>query len=100
VAAGALPGRDPRRIVLALYGVMAARAAERGLGRRPGQTASEYGRQLREGLPDVSPEVEGLTETFLRARYSRRTISDADAGRARRAWGRIRARLRRPPDRP
>jgi hypothetical protein len=94
-AAGALPGRDPRRIVLALYTMMAARAAQQGLERRAGQTASEYGLKLREGLPDVSPDVQGLTEAFLRARYSRQVIRAEDAGVARRAWGRIRGQLRR-----
>jgi hypothetical protein len=93
-AAGVLPGRDPRRIVLALYAMMSARAAQQGLERRAGQTASEYGLRLREGLPDVSPEVEGLTEAFLRARYSRHEIGASDAGVARRAWGRIRGQLR------
>ncbi|HEV8637646.1 MAG TPA: DUF4129 domain-containing protein [Chloroflexota bacterium] len=94
-AIGALPGRDPRRVVLALYALMAARAAERGLERRTGQTALEYGSKLREGLPDVSGEVEGLTGAFLRARYSRQEIRDEDAGLARRSWSRIRGRLRR-----
>jgi len=94
-ALGALPGRDPRRIVLALYALMAARAAERGLERRTGQTALEYGSKLREGLPDVSPDVDGLTQAFLRARYSRQEIRDEDAGLARRSWSRIRGRLRR-----
>jgi hypothetical protein len=46
-------------------------------------------------LPDVSPEVDDLTAAFLRARYSRQAIDDADAGLARRSWRRIRGRLRR-----
>ena len=94
-AIGALPGRDPRRIVLALYALMAARAAERGLERRTGQTALEYGSTLRQGLPDVSGEVDGLTAAFLRARYSRQEIRPEEAGLARRSWARIRGRLRR-----
>jgi hypothetical protein len=81
--------------VLALYALMAARAAERGLERRTGQTALEYGSTLRQGLPDVSGEVDGLTAAFLRARYSRQEIRPEEAGLARRSWARIRGRLRR-----
>ena len=93
VLAGALPGRDPRRIVIALYGMMLARAGQAGLERAVGQTATEYRARLREGVPAVAGEVDELTEAFLRARYSRRTIAPEDAGLARRAWEHIRRRL-------
>jgi hypothetical protein len=98
--AGLLPGRDPRWIVIAYYGLLMARAGERGLERRPGQTALEYRERLREGVPDAAEDVDRLTEAFVRARYGPRPVAPDDASLARRCWEHIRGQLRRPAARP
>jgi len=90
-----LPSGDPRRVVVATYTLVAARAGQRGVGRPPGETASEYRLRLRAALPEAADEVDALTETFLRARYSARPIGSADVGVVRRAWRRIRDGLRK-----
>jgi hypothetical protein len=92
---GLLPGRDPRWIVIAIYGLLVARAGERGLERRIGQTALEYRQRLREGVPQAADDVDQLTEAFLRARYGPRPVGADDASLARRCWEHIRAQLRR-----
>jgi len=92
--AGLLPGRDPRWIVVAIYGMLVVRAGERGLDRRPGQTALEYRQRLRDGVPAAAAEVDSLTDAFVRARYGPRPVERDDASLARRCWGRIRAQLR------
>jgi len=91
---GVLPGGDPRRVVVATYTLVAARAAQRGVGRPPAETPSEYRVRLRAALPDVAEEVDALTETFLRARYSARPVGRDDVGVVRRCWHRIRHGLR------
>jgi hypothetical protein len=93
--AGLLPGRDPRWVVIAIYGLLVTRAGERGLDRRVGQTALEYRRRLREGVPSVAQDVDDLTDAFVRARYGPRAVSHEDASLARRCWARIRAQLHR-----
>jgi hypothetical protein len=91
---GALPGRDPRRVVVATYTLVAARAAQRGVGRPPTETPMEYRVRLRAALPDVADDVDALTDTFLRARYSPRPVGQDDVGLVRRCWRRIRGGLR------
>ncbi|HEY3107762.1 MAG TPA: DUF4129 domain-containing protein [Chloroflexota bacterium] len=93
---GLLPGRDPRWIVIAIYGLLVTRAGERGLERRTGQTPLEYRQRLREGVPQAAAEVDRLTEAFVRARYAPRPVGAEDASLARRCWEQIRAQLRRP----
>jgi Domain of unknown function (DUF4129) len=97
---GLLPGRDPRWIVIATYGLLVARAGERGLERRTGQTALEYRQRLRESVPQAAADVDQLTEAFVRARYGPRPVGAEDASLARRCWEHIRAQLRRAAGRP
>jgi hypothetical protein len=89
-----LPSGDPRRVVIATYTLIAARAAQRGIGRPPGETASEYRVRLRTALPDAAGEVDQLTDAFLRARYGRAPVGQGEVGLVRRCWRRIREGLR------
>jgi len=84
----------PRERVAYLYLSIEERARRLGLPRRTGQTASEYSRQLRQELPDLDPDLTGLTDLFLEARYSRRPFEEERAAGARTLWQRVRARLR------
>lgn len=91
-----LPAGDPRRAVIATYTLIAARAAQRGIVRPGGETASEYRLRLKTAVPGAAPEVDELTETFLRARYAPAPVSAQDVSAARRCWRRIREALRSP----
>ncbi|HSJ55566.1 MAG TPA: DUF4129 domain-containing protein, partial [Anaerolineae bacterium] len=71
------------------------RAAQAGAPRRPGQTPYEYRQALDERFPDLEPDLEGLTEAFIVARYSRQTLEEEEAEAVRPLWQRIKAALRR-----
>lgn len=88
-----LPSGDPRRVVIATYMLIAARASQRGIGRPPGETASEYRVRLRAAVPEAAGEVDQLTDAFLRARYGPRPVGAEEVGLVRRCWRRIREGL-------
>lgn len=71
------------------------RAAEAGSPRAPCQTPHEYRSSLEEQFPAVEPELEGLTEAFVAARYSRHSVRAEEADRVKPLWQRIQAALRR-----
>jgi len=71
------------------------RAAEAGSPRAPGATPYEYRTSLEEQFPAVESELEGLTEAFVSARYSRHRIEVEQAERVKPLWQRIQAVLRR-----
>lgn len=71
------------------------RAAEAGSPRAPGQTPHEYRSSLEEHFPAVEPELEGLTDAFVAARYSRQSVGAEEADRVKPLWQRIQAVLRR-----
>ena len=84
----------PRERVAYLYLSIEERARRLGLPRHTGQTASEYSRQLRREAPDLDPDLAGLTDLFLEARYSPHPFEEERAAGARTLWQRVRARLR------
>jgi hypothetical protein len=84
----------PRELVLYFYRSTVRRAAEQGLRRQGSQTPYEYRATLARHLPDVEQELSDLTESFVAAHYSPRTVSDEEARRVRRPWERVRERLR------
>jgi len=84
----------PRERVAYLYLSVEERARRLGLPRATGQTASQYSRRLRREMPDLDPDLTGLTDLFLEARYSPHPFDDERASGARRLWQSVRARLR------
>jgi hypothetical protein len=85
---------SPREIVAYLYLSVEERARRAGVPRQKGQTATEYSRELRRQIPDLDPDLSGLTELFLEARYSPHPFESEQLGVARSLWQRVRARLR------
>jgi len=92
-----LGSASPREQVMFYYLSLLRRARERGFGRKPSQTPREYEPLAAARLEEAAPEVVALTEAFEETRYSAHPVGQASARRAREAWGRIRAAMRRPP---
>ena len=88
-----LRGLSARDLIQYFYISLAQRAAAVGWGRSAGQTPYEYSRELATRLPERAAEVTALTEAFVDAKYSRRTIGDDEARRVRRPWERLRGEL-------
>jgi hypothetical protein len=100
-----LPGRlarffslrrlSPRELVRYFYLSAARRAAQAGGARGPGQTPYEYQASLDRRFPDLEPDLAGLTDAFVQARYSPDQIERAEAEAVKPIWQRIKAALRR-----
>jgi len=90
------PGRLPsREMVRYFYLSVARRAAQAGQSRRASQTPFEYQATLDEHFPELEPDLAGLTETFVKARYSREPLERREAEAVKPLWRRIKAALRR-----
>ncbi len=90
------PGRlPPREQLRYFYLSVERRAAQAGQPRRSGETPYEYHGVLEERFPEVEPDLDGLTESFVLARYSNRPVHREDAQVVRPLWQRIKAALRR-----
>jgi hypothetical protein len=71
--------REPRELILATFDVFSERAADLGLGRRPGETPSEYRRRIEATDLLSDGHMERLTGTVVRAAYSTRPMTNDDA---------------------
>jgi hypothetical protein len=82
-------------LVRYFYLSAARRAAQAGGARSPGQTPYEYQAALDRRFPDLEPDLAGLTDAFVQARYSLDQIERAEAEAVKPLWQRIKAALRR-----
>jgi hypothetical protein len=90
------PGRLPPRELIRFFYLSAARRAEQaGQPRRSGQTPYEYRDSLDERFPELEPDLDGLTDAFVRARYSSQPVEEEQATAVKPLWERIKAALRR-----
>jgi hypothetical protein len=71
------------------------RAAAVGRPRAEGETPYEYQASLDQSFPELEPDLEGLTEAFIAARYSRAAVHKQQADAVKPLWQRIRAALRK-----
>jgi len=84
----------PRELVQYFYASMVEHASRQGLPRHPDQTPWEYAASLRKIAPDLEPELEQLTDSFLWARYSHHHVGPEHSSHARRSWLLIRQKLK------
>ena len=78
------------RVVYARIGYLAALSQ---LGPHESHTPYEYGRRLRDALPDISQALDRIVDAYVRACYGRRGPSSEDRSHIAEAWPRIRNRL-------
>jgi hypothetical protein len=74
--------RRPTERVLVAFTVMADRAADVGLGRRPAETLAEYRTRLQSRIPTLNGDLDALTRLTTLAAYAEDRLSEADAERA------------------
>jgi hypothetical protein len=90
------PGRlPPRELIRYFYLSIARRASQAGQARAPGETPYEYRATLDQHFPDLEPDLEGLTDAFVEARYSQRPVQREDAMAVKSLWQRIKSALQR-----
>jgi hypothetical protein len=77
------------------YLSVARRASQAGQSRAPGETPYEYRAALDRQFPELEPDLEGLTDAFVEARYSQRPVQEEDAQAVKPLWQRIKAILQR-----
>jgi hypothetical protein len=85
----------PRQQVQFYYLAMLRRGGEHGHVRQPTQTPYEYARTLESEVPEIDQDVDGITEKFIEARYSRHDIALEHVSLVRRYWERIKQALRK-----
>jgi hypothetical protein len=85
----------PRALIRYFFLSAAQRAAQAGQPRRPAQTPREYQASLDEHFDDLEPDLAGLTDAFIRARYSPHRIERRDVDEVKPLWRRLKALLRR-----
>ncbi len=83
-----------REKVILFYLNLVELGSERGLARRPNQTPHQYEQRLSEALPEMEPELNSLTDTFIEARYSQHAVEDSTAQQAGSLWEQIKDILR------
>jgi hypothetical protein len=87
--------RRPAEIVLAEFDAFTGRAADLGLGRRPGETLREYRDRLRQTVRFSDGHLERLTSAVTRAAYAAGPVSRDEAKDAVAASGLAMRDLRR-----
>jgi hypothetical protein len=89
-----LRGLSPRQTVRYFYLSAERRAADAGQARQPGQTPYEYRQSLDDRFPELEPDLEGLTDAFVAARYSAEAVGKEDVEQVKPLWQRIKVALR------
>ena len=89
-----LRGMSPRELVRYFYLSAARRASDAGQARRPGQTPYEYQHSLQERFPELEPDLTGLTDAFVAARYAADPVAEEEAEAVKPLWQRIKVILR------
>ena len=80
------------RVAYARIGYLAALSR---LGPQESFTPYEYGRRLRAALPDISGAIDKVVNTYVRACYGWRDLSNEDGSHIAEAWPQVRDRLLR-----
>ncbi|HMR63692.1 MAG TPA: DUF4129 domain-containing protein [Anaerolineae bacterium] len=89
-----LRGQPAQRQIIAYYLNLLNHAEKIGRRRREHQTPFEYEPNLQQTAPDAQSEIHDVTETFVRARYSRDKFDQEDVERVKTEWKQIKKSLR------
>jgi hypothetical protein len=84
----------PRELIRYFYLSTERHAARIGHGRRPSQTPYEYQAELDRAFPDLAPDVDSMTEAFVKAQYDRQQVARTQADAVKLLWQRIKTALR------
>jgi hypothetical protein len=90
-----LRGLSTREQIRYFYLSTVRRAGQRGVERGQSETPLEYASDLKSGWPEVEGEVDDLTDAFLEARYSRKSIGDNRLGRIKQTWKLVRTAVKK-----
>jgi len=85
---------NPRQQVHFYYHALIRRGNESRLPRKGSQTPSEYAAMLEQNLPEVNQEIDIMTKSFVKARYTQQDIGKGDVRLVRKQWERVRKALR------
>ncbi len=69
------------------------RSERQNLGRPPSATPQEYRNMLSKEVPEITEELDELTQAFIEARYSEHPMSEEEASNVKEAWRQIKRLL-------
>jgi hypothetical protein len=82
---------EPLISIRALYRNLLSWAARHGVARIPSQTPLEYLALLEDSFPQQQDDLKRVTEGYLLARYSQKSVSQGEFDRIKEAWQRVAA---------
>jgi hypothetical protein len=85
------PSEEALISIRALYRSLLRWASRQGVARLPSQTPLEHLVLLEQGFPQQHDDLRQITDAYLLARYSQKTLSQEHFDSARQAWQRIAA---------
>jgi hypothetical protein len=80
---------SPRQKVIFFYINLVQRGSQKGIPRKQSQTPYEYSQNLSTAFPEVQDDLQGITEAFIEARYTRHAIDPSRASLAQEFWRRV-----------
>ena len=83
------PSEEALISIRALYRSFLRWAARQGIARLPSQTPLEHLVLLEQGFPQQQNDLRQITDAYVLARYSQKTLSQEHFDRTRQAWRRI-----------
>jgi hypothetical protein len=89
-AARTEPASESVGAIRAVYRELLRLGASLGIARRPSETPYEYRPRLTERLPGGRPEIDALTEAYVRVRYTPENPTESEIAAAHEALARVR----------
>lgn len=85
---------DNRQRVLLTFFTMIRRSGQKGIKRAGSQTPYEFATKLEATLPETEEEIDGITDAFVIARYSKTDMDEERVSLTRHYWSKIRNALK------
>jgi hypothetical protein len=86
---------NPRDQIRYFYLSLVKRAGKHGVPREADSTPLEYLEELKANWSDAADELDTLTQSFQRARYSPQEVNDKEVRAAKKIWERVRTQIRK-----
>ncbi|MFO7918260.1 MAG: DUF4129 domain-containing protein [Anaerolineae bacterium] len=88
-----LRGLSLRKRIRYFYLSTLHRSERQNMGRPPSATPQEYRNMLSKEVPEITEQLDELTQAFIEARYSEHPITEEEASNVKKAWRQVKRLL-------